>query len=361
MNTPNRSSDNTQKRKKLLFLFPGPAKQYVEQIEAYEIPSERLYGVMELQKNGWNVEICDNRFEGMAGSVIKFFRKYAINLIAPKTICAINKADIVIVKDRFSLMTSLTAKLLGKKLVYYDSMRQVPKRFWRKCLVWLSLKLADAVIGYSKTQIQLWAKSFNLPETLFHAFRYTIDTSFYQCPPAKTSYAKNAPYILAVGRDMGRDFLTLARALEGSKIGLKLVTLPYLVTHVVKEHPWVEIYERLSYDDLFKLYRDAQIVVIPLKEQLSYPSGIRGVLEAMALGKATICTRTAVLEESFTDGKEIVFVTPNDAETLRKQIMQLCENEHERQLLERNAQQTVNDKYTMSQLIEPLEQLLNKL
>src|SRR5690606_5037417 len=83
---------------------------------------------------------------------------------------------------------------------------------------------------------------------------------------------------------------------------LKLVTLPYLIPDNARNHPNVEVLQRLPYDKLFELYANAASVVVPLKEGISYPSGIRAVLEALALNKAAIVTRTPVLEEYFHEG-----------------------------------------------------------
>ena len=319
------------------------------------MPSERLYGFLELRKNGWDVDICDSRFTGISGRLLRLIKPYGFNLVDFKTINSFRTSDIIIIKDDFSLMATLAAKIMRKKIIYFDAMFDLPERFWRRWLTWLNIRLADAVIAYSSSQIELWSNFFKVPISHFKLMHYTIDLDFYQ--PCRTDKPEK-PFVLAVGRDMGRDFNTLAESLEGSGIELKLVTLPYLVKGISQKLPWVEIYERLSYVDLFELYDQAMMVVVPLKSNLTYPSGIRGVLESMALGKATICTRTPVLDELFTDGNELLFVNAGDKDQLREKIIMLRDNKSQREAIQKNAQQAVRAKYGMKQFVEEFEKEL---
>jgi len=339
-------------KKRLLFLFPHASASEIEKIEKGDIPSERLYGLFELRKRGWVADISDSRFMGFSGKILNWAKRQGLNYINLTTILEFRKYDVIVVKDDFSLVASLAAKLLKKKIVYFDSMFDIPKRKWKRWLIRLNIKLSDAIFAYSQSQIQLWSEFFRIPLSHFVLMKYTIDLGFYKPCVSEESAA---PFVLAVGRDVGRDFQNLAHALENTGIGLKLVTLPYLVKEFGQKYPWVEIYERLSYPDLFRLYSQARLVVVPLKSGLTYPSGIRGVLESMALGKTTICTRTPVLEEFFEDEKQLVYVNAGDPVELRQKIQQLCSDDKMRKVIQQNAQYTVQKEFGMTNFVEAFE------
>lgn len=353
-----KSRESTSPR--LLFLFPRPGNGMISEVESGEVPSERLYGVCELLRRGWDVTIDDNRYQGLAGWLNRKLRPFGVKTIGVRTLSAIWRNDIVVVKDEFSLAVSMAAKLLGRKLVYYDAMFQIPARRWRRWLTRASLVLADAVISYSPAQSRLWAEEFKVERDKFRDVRYTIDVDFYR-PTEGGRAGDGRPYVLSVGRDMGRDFATLAQALEGTGIGLRIVSLPSLTRAISARFPWVEVYERLSYKDLFDLYAGALLVAVPIKKGTYYPSGIRGVLESMALGRATVCTRTDILEESFSDGREIVFVQPGDVEELREKIQGLAGDESRRRKIEEDGCGSARVEFSMERLIEPLEALFHAL
>lgn len=339
-------------------MFPSPLNNRIEEIEKLEIPSERLYGLVELRKKGWDVKVCDSRFEGLSGWLLRLIRPYGLNLIDFSTMVAFWGCDIVIMKDNFSLMATLTAKIMGRKIVYFDSMFQLPRKSWKRTLTKINLTLSDAIIAYSESQIKLWSKEFSISDSHFKKVIYTIDLDFYK--PVEVMEV-HRPFILSVGRDVGRDFDVLSEALDGSGFDLKLVTLPYLVSKISDKYDWIEVYENLSYGDLFNLYTNAFAVVVPLKENLSYPSGIRGVLESMALGNATVCTKTLVMEELFEDGKELIFVDAGNAAQIRSAIQLLKENEAKRLSLRECAMSVVQKKFGMPSFVDELEQLLMTL
>jgi glycosyltransferase involved in cell wall biosynthesis len=137
-------------------------------------------------------------------------------------------------------------------------------------------------------------------------------------PPSEASY------VLAFGRDLGRDYRLLVKAMEGLGCDLKIVTLPYLLEGISVDQPWIKTLQRVSYGELFSLYAGAKAVVVPLKPGVSYPSGLRAMLEGMLLERPVIVTRTPILEEYASDD-EVHFVRPGDRLDLRDAIQRVVE------------------------------------
>ncbi|MDH5710702.1 MAG: glycosyltransferase family 4 protein [Gammaproteobacteria bacterium] len=338
-----------EKNKKLLFLFSRQALPKVKRIRDKEIPSEALFGATDLMDKGWEVEISDHRHVGLFG---KFNTRF--NLINIATILRIYNSDCIIVKSKFSLMTSIVCRLLGKKIIYKDVMYRKPKP-WKWVYTYINFKLASSVICYSPYQARGWEKIFKLKSGSIYTMDYCSDVSFYP----KQSYKHNKEqYVIAVGRDPGRDYTCLSRAVEKIGISCKLITLPYLLDEEILNNNKIEVLQRIPYDELFHLYSNCLCAVVPLQKELDYPTGIRGVLEATALGVPTVVSRTPVLEEYFTDGKELMFVDPEDVNQLSNAIKSLANDKNLAESLARNASQKSREEYNMAKYTEQFESII---
>jgi glycosyltransferase involved in cell wall biosynthesis len=83
---------------------------------------------------------------------------------------------------------------------------------------------------------------------------------------------------------------------------------------------------KLSLFELRQLYADARFVVMPL-HPVEFQAGITTILEAMAMGKGIVCSRTAGQTDAIDDGVSGVYVPPADAVALRAAIEQLLDDE----------------------------------
>ena len=303
-------------KKKLLFLFPAPANMRLAEAARGEIPRERLYGLLELRERGWNAEISDARWIGSFSGMRQRLRRL-IELPSVGTFRDMRDADIIVVKDSFSTTLLAQARIADKPLVYLDAMFGTPRKAYVRQTTGINLKHAAAVCCYSKYQADDWAKAFDLPPSRIDVMPYCIDCEFY---PRLERDISDPPYVISVGRDPGRDFATLIAACENAGVALKLVTLPYLLPENAKKSPHVEILQNLSYQDLFDLYAGASMAVIPLKKGITYPSGIRAMLESAALGVPTIVSETMVLPEYLSDEEHVLYVEPEVAASLSDAI-----------------------------------------
>ena len=344
---------------RVLYLYPSLIEGELEKVKAGEAPTDRLYGLVELRSLGHQVDIADSRFKGRFGRLVKRLRHYSFNICDLTTVRQIRGYDVVVVKDEFSPMVTAACHMSGAKVVYLDALMQVPRHPVKRALYRAHIRRADGVAAFSQTQIDLWSRLFDLPSGSLTFLPYTIDMSFYT--PAPAPPPRPRPYVLSVGRDMGRDFGTLLAAMDGLNIDLKLVTLPYLLDGLDTARPWVEVLQRLPYDELFRLYAGALLIALPLKGGLTYPSGIRGLLEAMALGCPTVATRTPVLEEYARAGDGVAYVTAEDVGQLRATIQRLAADTDERTRLAGQGRELVRTRYNMDVFGRALESYLQTL
>lgn len=86
---------------------------------------------------------------------------------------------------------------------------------------------------------------------------------------------------------------------------------------------WVRSMSWIDDDALLPRYRRARFVVVPLRRTTHNGAGVNAVLEASALGKAVIATRTGGMATFVKDGETGILVPPHDVPALRNAIRSL--------------------------------------
>ncbi len=349
-------TDLEKTKYKYVFMYPDIAEPTVKEIREGRVPRERLVGFYQLLERGWDVKISDARWKGGFANLRRKLKGF-IPLPSVGMFRDWLPADVIVIKDDFSLFLSLCAKLMGKRLVYLDSMFTIPKSLIRIFLIKLNLLLADRVICFSSSQADLWSNKYRVSRSKFHVLYYGIDAEFYK--DAIRTPDLESKNVLAVGRDTGRDFGILAEAVKDTDVSLFLVTLPYLLPSFIKDMSNVHVKERLSYQELIKLYGQSKISIVPLKDELTYPSGIRAVMEAMALGKPVIATYTPVLAEYFSHGEDIFLVKSKSISEMSKAIESLLNEKSLRAKLVNNSYAKLTQDFTVDKYVNSLERYLS--
>jgi len=345
------------KTSKVVYLLPGVGNETYTAVLAGEAARERLFGAVQLIERGWPVTICDAQWEGWATPIRRKLARW-LELPALKTCVALWQADIAVIQGRIAPLLLLVAKIFGARVIYVDVMFDMPKRSLKQWLNKFCLRVSDAVVCYSASQPGVWSKEYNIPINKMLSARFPMDSAFYRKPIIENS---GSPFVVAIGRDIGRDFSTLLSASSMVGIDTKLVTLPYLLPHSWNESGRVELFQQLSYPELFKLYAQARVAVVPLKPGISYPSGIRACLEAMLLRTPLVATYTSVLAEEFFDGEHLLYVDPNNPAQLSCAMKRILDEPGLAERLVENAWQKVNRDHTVDQFADVIEGLLERL
>jgi glycosyltransferase involved in cell wall biosynthesis len=181
-------------------------------------------------------------------------------------------------------------------------------------------EIFEKIICVCRSQCDACMDSCNFPQSKVMFTPNWIDTQFFSpiAPDASTT-----PYVFSCGKE-GRDYATLAKAAATSSIQFKVVASGWMtLTSREKETQndgWpsnMTIFGRIPYTQLRMLYGQSQFVVVPLYEA-NYAAGVTGVVEAMAMGKAVIMTRSPGLADYFGEGT--LMVPPNCPEELARAI-----------------------------------------
>src|SRR5690606_6400601 len=126
-------------------------------------------------------------------------------------------------------------------------------------------------------------------------------------------------------------------------------------------NPQVTVHQRLSYEELFALYRECAVVVVPLKPGITYPSGIRALFEAMVLNRPRVATRNEVLLEYMAEGVHGDLVPARDAAALRAAILASLERGDDNAARVEAAAELIRTKYDASVFVSEFEAVLERL
>jgi glycosyltransferase involved in cell wall biosynthesis len=199
----------------------------------------------------------------------------------------------------------------------------------KKGLFFRTLRLhreIDAIFVYAATQEAFGASVLGIPTEKLHLIPFHADTRFYRpmdTPPVE------ANQISAAGLEW-RDYPTLIEAVRG---------LPQLSVRLAAASPWSKhvneterqtlpahvTARRYDYRELRELYASSAFVVVPLYEN-DFQAGVTTLLEAMAMGKAVIVTRTTGQTDVVVEGETGLYVASGDIDGWKQAIQSLWED-----------------------------------
>ena len=204
----------------------------------------------------------------------------------------------------------------------------------------------DKIFVYAQSQYDWAVDRLGISPEQLSLIPFHADDRFYhsQSVPVKSDQ------ICAAGLEW-RDYPTLITAVE---------SLPDLSVKLAAASPWSKHKDetaeralpanvearRYEYRELRQLYAESSFVVIPLYET-DFQAGITTILEAMAMGKAVIATRTTGQTDVITDGENGLTVVPGDVEGWQEAIQRLRTDAALRQRLGHNARRWVEENATL--------------
>jgi glycosyltransferase involved in cell wall biosynthesis len=167
--------------------------------------------------------------------------------------------------------------------------------------------------------------------------------------------------ICSVGREM-RDYVTLVRAIRDlpipCHIGVSVIpgVKDAWITELEKEGdlpPHITVGNK-NFFALRALYARAKFVVTPLIPT-DTDNGITSMLEAMAMGKAVICTKTEGQRDIVQDGVNGILVPPFDPKALRTAIDHLLDHPEEAERMGKAGRALVEQKHNLDNFVNTVK------
>ena len=210
-----------------------------------------------------------------------------------------------------------------------------------------------AVVTWSSVQRRALIERIRFPAERVYLIRHYVDQVFYRPRPAEEDM------FCAVGAEM-RDYATLVKALRGTGLRCHIATdhvrtpgqLRMLndrrvpISQVVPDGDALITSGRMSLTDLRDLYARSRFVVVPLLSS-DTDNGVTCILQAMAMGKPVICSRTRGQVDVIEDGVTGLYVPVGDEVALRAAIVSLWNDPERASQIGRNARAHVERHHTL--------------
>lgn len=180
------------------------------------------------------------------------------------------------------------------------------------------LSSVHKVVCSSTIETGYYAKVFGWQPSKLVFVPFHTSRTFIEYPISGTE-----GYIVAAGRSF-RDYDTLINSVKDSDIKT-LIIGDKGCSNRYSQHGNVTVMENIPQDELARKLSRAMIVVLPLQDR-EISTGQTVLLQAMAMGKPVIATRTSGTIDYIEHGKTGLLVSPGDAVEMRAAIDSLLQD-----------------------------------
>jgi glycosyltransferase involved in cell wall biosynthesis len=207
------------------------------------------------------------------------------------------------------------------------------------------------LVVWSSIQYDFAVDTLGIPPSRVVQLRWLVDQQFWRPMKGPTDM------ICAVGREM-RDYATLVEAIRDWDVPCHIAAK----VDVGKTDRWMTDLRdpgalpshitvgSKPYPELRALYARSRFVVLPL-HPTDTDNGVTAMTEAMAMGKAVICTRVDGQRDVLQDGVNGLFVAPHDPRALRQSIEYLWNHPEECERMGLEGRKRIEQFHTLDKFV----------
>lgn len=348
-------------------LILSPQIRHVERAEQNRREAADESPRVSLFENTLNADVIDGSYLQSLSGIARILYKL---LPAPvfQAVVAYRRRrryDIVISwDDRFALIYALLLKLThsrSRHVAILSWMVPLKKGFLLK----LVHKDIDRMIVRSQTHRDLLIEFWGIPPAKIVEIPNYVDQQFWRPMDIATEEE-----ICSVG-DSKRDYATLIEAVRDLPIRCSIVTQvnsthqgaddggmtgKYLAT--VSDLPDNVTLGPASPAELRAIYARSRFVVVPLPPSFR-DHGVTTIKEAMAMGKAVICSRIYGQIDFVDDGENGIFIPPGDPKALRDAIEYLLEHPHIAEQMGAKGRLRAEEIFPLDHFVANVQQILD--
>ena len=166
--------------------------------------------------------------------------------------------------------------------------------------------------------------------------------------------------VVSVGADPHRDARLLLRvAAAMPNRTFRMVTTSERARELQTVPPNVEVEVDIPFEGMRRRLEEARVVALPVLDN-SYSGATTVLLQAMALGKAVVVTRTRAIAVGYelSDGDNCRLVEPGDAVAFQRALSDVLRDEWRARALGGRARHTVEAGFTWERYVDRLEGIL---
>jgi glycosyltransferase involved in cell wall biosynthesis len=292
---------------KVAFVYPNPRAELAAQVAAGEAPDSTLLGQNHLAVFGIDARLHDPALTRRGGGRVRW------NLRELTLPWELGDADVAFTPLAALFPLVARARRRPRVVVVNYGLCTIWDRSSRarRRLLSASLRSAAAVVCVGEWQRERLEEQTGARAT---TALLGIDERYFSPRPAPSG----EPYVLAVGKDLARDYATFAEAVTRLGVRAEIAAYPRNLEGV--QLPPGTRARAVSAAELRELYAGAACVVVPQRRQ-EYPYGSEGggltaLLEALAMGRPVVATDRPILHDYVAHEETALLVPPEEAEAL---------------------------------------------
>ncbi|MBA3374448.1 MAG: glycosyltransferase family 4 protein [Actinobacteria bacterium] len=354
---------DSPQRRRALTASPGSAERYL------------LFGLEQLASRGFSVghnlerRGAPPRWAALVGKALKRGLERAggyggdfTSVVA--SLARANRADVVFsTVDTVGIPLMLLARAgrLRPPLVYVaiglpERLAQLRTERMRR-LYAAALGSCASVIAYSEyeaRELESWLERYGFAQGVeFVPFGVDADSFRPTREPPTVD-------VVSVGADPHRDFALLLRVAERMPaVSFRIVTSTEHGRRLATVPENVVIETDLPFDAMRQRLSEARVVALPVREN-SYSGATTVLLQALALGKPVVVTRTQAIATGYglVDGENCRLVAPGDDAGLERALAAVLRDDFHARALGSSARTTVERELTWGRYVDRIEELL---
>ena len=334
-----------------LFLNEYDMERALTRWLAADYPGQYLYGVTHFAQHGIAVEIVPL---GRVGKARRWIKHRAGDITLQwHALLRCGQCDVIYAASPYDtafLALLRRARVLRKPLVAtLHHPAQGP--FARPWLFRLVYGAHDRLLCMND-DIRDEAQRFGVKREKLVLVRWAVDLDFYE--PAPVPIGDTTPMVLAAGK-VKRDYSTLLEAVPDVDCRLEIYCSALSAPHPGSVPPNAEVHfdqahpgssEFLTMQELCARYRACTLVAIPLQaSEVRGNSGVTGLLEAMAMGRAVLMTANGFMNiEQAGFGRRIA---PGDVDGWREALREFTTDRHKADEMGRQARRVCAEEFSL--------------
>ncbi|MCX6054724.1 MAG: glycosyltransferase family 4 protein [Chloroflexi bacterium] len=222
----------------------------------------------------------------------------------------------------------------------------------------------DLFLVYSSFQKEFILQRWGIKKNKVSWIPFQADGQFFQ-PSAQNEKKKNDSrfMICSAGLEF-RDYPTMMAAVDGLDVEVVLAAAsPWSKrsdTTTLRTIPNNVTVKRFSLFELRELYDLAAFVVVPLYP-VNFQAGVTTIMEAMAMGKAVIVTKTPGQTDYVQEGITGLYVPPGDILALRTAMQKLLQDRPEAERMGRLSKEKFERDFNLDRYVELIKIKLDGL
>lgn len=319
---------------RVLYIFSGLRKQFMG-VPSKDYPDTQFYGLHHLSRPGLQAECKElgDFLPGRFAKAVPFRLRHALMFFVARHYDVVFGSSVyhtVFLRRFFRNGTAFVLLNISlTRVIAANGAGSIRGRILRS-----ALRELRAIVCISRAQIKVLKNMLPELSERLHFIPFGVDTVFHQ-----PRFDRRAEYILAAGKDNGRDYATVLEAARSlPDVPFEIICGRRNLSPDIALPQNVRVRYDVSLAEWNKAFLDAKLLLL-----LTHPddfsdgsdcSGQTALLQAMACGLPVIASRKQYLDDYVADEREILSVPPYDAQGVVRQIRRLSDERFRMRLAE---------------------------